>query len=368
MRKKILFILHLPPPVHGSSMVGKYIKESNTINNTFNCRYINLSTSISVDEIGKKPILKAIRYILILLKIIIELVRFKPKLCYMTITAKGAAFYKDSIAVFLIKLFGVKIVYHMHNKGVAINKDKAFDDYLYKRVFNNSQVILLSQYLYNDIEKYVNIEDVFLCPNGIPEVDYQLENNVENTESKVRILFLSNLIESKGIYILLEACKLLDDRELNFYCDFVGGEADINKTIFEKKVKELNLDNKVKYLGKQYADDKISTFKNSDIFAFPTFYHNETFGLVNLEAMQYNLPIVSTFEGGIPDVVEDGVNGFLVKQRDIVDLANKLEVLIQDKDLRMEMGIAGRKKYEREFTLDIFEKRLKDILMKIVYA
>lgn len=366
--KKILFILHFPPPIHGSSMVGKYIKESNLINSTFNCKYINLSTSISVDEIGKKPILKVIRYIIILIKIALELIRFKPELCYITITAKGGAFYKDSFAVFLIKLFGVKIVYHMHNKGVSVNQNKALDNFLYKRVFNNSKIILLSKYLYNDIEKYVNIKDVFFCPNGIPEINCQLENNIENTESKVRILFLSNLIESKGVYILLEACKLLDDRRLNFYCDFVGGEADINKTIFEKRVKELNLDNKVKYLGKQYGNDKINTFNNSNIFAFPTYYEYECFPLVLLEAMQFSLPIISTFEGGILEIVEDGINGFLVKQRDSIALADKLEILINNPELRKNMGKLGRKKYEREFTLDIFEEKMKDILMKIVYT
>ena len=58
MKPKILFILHLPPPVHGSSMVGQYIKDSKIINTSFVAQYINLSTSKTVDEIGKYPILK----------------------------------------------------------------------------------------------------------------------------------------------------------------------------------------------------------------------------------------------------------------------------------------------------------------------
>ena len=61
MKSKILFILHLPPPVHGSSMVGQYIKDSKVVINTsFDAQYINLSTSKTIDEIGKNPLLKLV--------------------------------------------------------------------------------------------------------------------------------------------------------------------------------------------------------------------------------------------------------------------------------------------------------------------
>lgn len=56
--------------------------------------------------------------------------------------------------------------------------------------------------------------------------------------------------------------------------------------------------------------EKIAVFSKTDIFAFPTYYHNETFGLVNLEAMQYSIPFASTLEGEIPDVIDDGNTGF----------------------------------------------------------
>jgi glycosyltransferase involved in cell wall biosynthesis len=84
--------------------------------------------------------------------------------------------------------------------------------------------------------------------------------------------------------------------------------------------------------------------------------------LVLLEAMQHSLPVVSTFEGAIPDVVEDGVTGFLVLQRDAIALAEKIELLIKNPELRTSMGIAGRKRYENNFTISIFENRLKEIL------
>ena len=101
--KKILFILHLPPPVHGSSTVGENIKESTIINDSFNCRYINLGTSISIDDIGQKRLGKIIIYFSILFKVFKELVIFKPHLCYLAITAKGRAFYKDALYLMVKK-------------------------------------------------------------------------------------------------------------------------------------------------------------------------------------------------------------------------------------------------------------------------
>ncbi|MDT8375045.1 MAG: glycosyltransferase family 4 protein, partial [Bacteroidales bacterium] len=95
----------------------------------------------------------------------------------------------------------------------------------------------------------------------------------------------------------------------------------------------------------------------------PTF--NDCLPLVLLEAMQHSLPVVSTPEGAIPDVVEDGVNGFLVPQKNATALADKLEVLIKDPDLRHKMGSAGRARYEAQFTLERFERRIVEILNQV---
>ena len=81
--------------------------------------------------------------------------------------------------------------------------------------------------------------------------------------------------------------------------------------------------------------------------------------------MQFSLPVVSTFEWEIPNIVADGKTGLLVPQNDAMALAEKLEVLIKDPNLRKSMGEAGRKKYKEEFTLAIFEARLTLILKEL---
>jgi glycosyltransferase involved in cell wall biosynthesis len=82
--------------------------------------------------------------------------------------------------------------------------------------------------------------------------------------------------------------------------------------------------------------------------------------------MQYSLPIVTTYEGGLPDMVENGVTGFLVPQHNTEALAEKLEILIQNPMIRLQMGNVGYQKYENKYTLEIFEKRIVEIFDKIL--
>lgn len=364
----ILFLLHLPPAVHGVSMVGELIKNSKIINDSFEARYINLLVSRSIDETGKTKVLKLWRFFVSWFKLLFELMKKKPTLCYFALSNSGTAFYKDVLLVFLLKLFRVKTVFHIHSKGIKKNETSKVNYLLYKYVFKNSNVILLSYYLYNDIKTFVSENNVYICANGIPDVEEIKQNVNDKKQGKcnqiVEILFLSNLIESKGVFVLLEACKIIQNKNISFSCTFVGGEGNVTANKFQQKVQELNLGNHVKYVGKKYDEEKIEVFSKADIFAFPTY--NETFGLVNLEAMQYSIPIVSTFEGGIPDVVVDGVTGFLVPQKDVQALAEKLELLIKDPELRIKMGVAGREKYENEFTLQIFETKLRNILVHLL--
>lgn len=113
---------------------------------------------------------------------------------------------------------------------------------------------------------------------------------------------------------------------------------------------------------------KSKVFENPPVLLlFPTFYHNECFSLVLLEAMEHGLPCISTTEGGIPGIVDDGKTGFLVPKHDVVVLADKIQLLLNDSVLRSNMGKVGREKFEKEFTLEVFEKRMTWILEHIVY-
>lgn len=363
-KHKVLLVAAFPPPVHGSSVVSQYIKDSGVINKAFDCDYVNLSTSRVMDEIGKRNLIKIWRFLISFIKELWLLSSHRYDLCYLAITCHGIGLLKDAPCVLLCKLFKRKIVIHQHNKGMANDVDRWPYRWLLPLVYKDAKVILLSWRLYPDIEKVVPRQNVYICPNGILDAGYTYEDRKNDIP---RVLFLSNLIESKGVFVLLDALKLLKDKGCQFVCDIVGGETqEIDKKRFLEIVSLRGLSEQVVYHGKKYGKNKDVFLKNADILAFPTFYQNECFPLVLLEAMQYGLPIVTTDEGGILDMVEDGVNGLICEKNDSVSLAERLELLIKDKELRVRMGRINMSKYKEQFKLDVFENKMVQIIKDAV--
>lgn len=361
----ILFVLHLPPPVHGAAMMGKYIHDSKLINEAFDCHYINLTTAKNLEDIGHIRVGKISEFFKLLRKIRKVIHKLHPNLVYVTPNAKGGAFYKDFIVVEMIKSMGCKVVVHYHNKGVATRQDRWLDDKLYRRFFHGIKVILLAEALYPDVQKYVKREDVYICPNGIPDTTNGKESTAERHNKIPHLLFLSNLLVSKGVLVLLDALKILKDRGYSFVCDFVGGEtAEIDAARFQKEVESRGLNRLVIYDGKKYGEDKDAMLEKSDVFVVPSL--DEAFPLVNLEAMQFALPVVATNVGGVTEEIEDGVNGFIVKAGDSASLADNLARLMSDDELRRRMGEDGYRKFKQCFTLGAFESRFADELKNLV--
>lgn len=363
MKSSVLFVLHLPPPVHGAAMVGKYIFDSKVINDTFHCRFINLATANNLENIGRFSFSKIVSLFGLIRHIRNEMRRLKPNLVYITPNASGGAFYKDFLVVEAIKFWGGKVVLHFHNKGVEKNSRRKINNYLYKLFFRNAKIVLLSKSLYPDLRKYVKEDDVYYCSNGIPEI----ETKDKEHHPICRILFLSNLIISKGLLDLLDACKILSDRNLAFKCDIVGAETDeMSQTRLEQEIRNRGVASNVEYLGKKFGEEKNECFENSDIFVFPTYYPNECFPIVLLEAMQHGLPCVSTDEGAIPDIIDDGKTGIVVQRHNPNSIANAIQPLIESESLRKVMGNAARSKYDKFYRLDTFEQQLSAILRQLV--
>jgi glycosyltransferase involved in cell wall biosynthesis len=176
------------------------------------------------------------------------------------------------------------------------------------------------------------------------------------------LLFLSNLTRSKGVFEFIDALKILKDQKHKFNARIVGPEYDITITELEQYVADKELQNQVKIEGPVYGDAKFRHFLESDVFVFPTWF--EAFPGVVLEAMQAGVPVVSTHEGAIPEIVEEGVTGYLVPQKDVGTLAGRLGHLLKNRPLRNRMGQAARQKFLDEFTSSIFEKKMNEVFVK----
>ena len=363
-RPRILFILHLPPPVHGTALVGSFLKESALVNGTFDARYVNLSASESLEQVGRFSLGK-VRFVFRLLKEVNRKFRAcKPDLVYMTPSSKMPGLLKDALVARLVRWKGCKVILHFHNKGVASRQDRFLDDRLYRVLFRDASVILLSERLYPDIRKYVPIERVSFCANGVSVPDV-----VHRSGSVPRILFFSNMIRSKGVSVLIEACRILKERGVLFRCRLVGAlSADYPGDSLVTEIRTKGLEDVVTYEGPRYGEEKWMAFSEADLFAFPSYYPDECFPLVVLEAMGAGLPVVTTDEGAILEMVRDGEDGIICPKKDPSALADALERLLADPVLRIRMEKSVKDRYQSSYMLEHFEQNIVEILKQNVDA
>lgn len=363
-KKKILFLIQLPPPFHGVSVMNQQIIQFKLIKQKYDFEVLSLALGQSIHQIGKLNFQKVLKSFWLGAKLIERLLLFKPDLVYFTLCPTGNAFYRDVLYVLLIKMLRVPLLFHLHGKKIKEASQNKINHFLYKVVFHKTKVIHLSSLLLKDIDSYIHKKDCYILPNGIPDFGYVKEH--KNQSDQVNILFLSNMIINKGILILLEAIKNLSKTKLNFRVHFSGEwSAELSQAKFKKLLIKYKINDKVKYIGPSYDQKKVDVLSKADIFVFPTY--NDCFPLVILEAMQCGLPVISTDEGAIPEIIDDGVTGFLVKQKNVEDLSEKMKLLIEDKELREKMGRSGQDKFEKCYTLKQFEKNLVAIFDDILY-
>ncbi len=366
-KRKVLFILHLPPPIHGPAIVGRYKQESKIINDAFDIDYINLQTSRKLGQIGKGGLGKLRIFFSLYWNVLSALFRKRYDYCYLTINAHGPAFYKEMIIVFFLKLFRLKTIYYYHMKGVARFQDKWLPDKLYRFQFWGARTILLSPLIYYDVAKYAPKEEVFYCLEGIPDnarksTEAYLEDRAQKETPE--FLFLSNLMLAKGVYVLLGACKILHERGVKFRATFIGGPIDISKEEFDEFITTHGLEDAVSYVGPKYGDDKIEYFERVDFFVHPTL--NDVQPLTILEALQYSLPVISTPEGTIPDMIKDDINGYVVPKGKSEPLADKIEFLVKNPGLRTEMSKRARQSFDERFTLQKFEENFVNAMNQAI--
>lgn len=359
---KILSIIQLPPPVHGQSVMNKFVNKSNLLNSSFKIKTISFHFT-DLKNMGKPSILKLIKMVKYFFKILKELIIFKPNLVYFTLSPIGFAFYRDVIYVLLLKIFRANILYHLHGKGINNAAKKPINRIIYKFIFKNTNVICLSEHLVRDISDVFKGK-AFIVNNGIEPV-----KNIKETKSdkkKLQIIYLSNFTKTKGIYNFLEALKIVDRKNIDFEAKTIGKPFNVTEKDINDYLVQNNLSDKITNVGPKYGEEKIQILQNTDIFVFPTHYKNEAFPLVILEAMQFGIPIITTNEGGIPDIIDDSKTGYITNPHDFNEIANKIITLIKDKELRESMGKAAREKFQKKYMIQKFEKNLCHVFKEVL--
>jgi len=361
MKRKILFLIHLHGSIHGQSLINQSITKSKNIKKNFKTQFIDIATSSTIIDIESFRFMKIFKSINIFFKLLKSLIFFKPDKVYISMSVLGWGFIKDSIFVILCKLLGFKLIFHIHRKGVnkVIIKSRIYKFY-YKFIFKNVEVIHLSKNLFHDIKKIIDPNSKkFIVNNGIKK---QRLKNFKKYKI-FNFIFIANLFNLKGIYILLKAILLLNKKKIykKFKINIIGSftrdfkKKDLNNFLYQNRKF-----NNVNFIGPIYNKKKFEYLSKSHVMVYPT--KDDCFPLCILEAMSCGLPIISTYQGAIPEMIKINYNGILIKGLNASVLVNAMKIYIENSQLLKVHSINSHKYFNQKYTLNIFEKNLTKVL------
>jgi glycosyltransferase involved in cell wall biosynthesis len=169
-----------------------------------------------------------------------------------------------------------------------------------------------------------------------------------------RIVSVGRLVAFKGFDDLLDACAVLASRRIDFICDIIG-DGPMRETL-QAKIEQLDLSSRVNLLGSLSQGAVSEKLRASDIFVLASTTDaqgaTDVFPTVILEAMALARPVLSTRLAGIPELVVDGQTGMLAPPGDFTALAQALERLLRDPELRLRFGHGGRQRIEQHFRIE----------------
>jgi len=362
MKNKILFIGRFPPPVHGASKVNESYLKSKLINKNFELEKVKINKYEEIKDIGKFSFGKFKNIFKVFSKLRKKLKKFNPDLIYFEVAPTGFAFIRDSIYILLCKSFKRKIIFQLHARGIKEKAKNFFWRNYYKFIFNNTKMILLSKIIYEEVKKVIPEKNIYILPNGIEnslnKIDFKKIVSKRNKNKKPVLLFLSNMIEDKGALDVLEICKNLKKKKINFECFFVGAWQERNfKKKFENFIQKNKLEDYCKYLGPKYRKEKEKILSKTDFMIFPTKYKNESFPLVILEAFMFGIPVLSYDTGAIKEIISKDFLGYVSKNKSYEELEKELIKRFKRKKESNKI----RKYFEKNYTFKIAEKNLKEI-------
>lgn len=223
---------------------------------------------------------------------------------------------------------------------------------------NANHIVANSKAILADIESAYAIkipqEKFSIVPHGVSDVEAcqtVLHSNQIN-KNKIRLLYVGRFEKRKGIDLLLTVLPRLLEQFSNLEVWLVGDNEidgkDSIKNVWLNELREKHYLNRVFFTGLVSNEELQVHYKECDIFVAPSRY--ESFGLIYIEAMRYGKAIIGTQVGGIPEIITHGKDGLLVELENTEDLYQKISCLLDNPDMRTQLGQLARETFLSRFT------------------
>jgi len=370
----VLILGPYPPSKGGICSVIQYLINS-PLKEKFNFIKFNTSSPFyGTESYMKESIYKKIkRLIKIYIQYIYVLNKYPINIVHINTSFKPYAFWRDSLFLLLTRVKRKKVLLHIHGGALSEFLEKyssKYIKYLIKKILHLPQyIIVLSKEQKKPFEELKISKKIDIVPNMIDLKKFYNTSNFKKEfgipEDYRIILFVSaHFYREKGVWEIMHCIPYVLKENENILFILVGSGAE------EQRMKQFCFEMKygkyVRFTGNIKEDDVIKLFLCADIFIFPTYY-SEGFPMVILEAMAAGLPIISTPVRAIPDIIENGVNGYIIPAKNPVILAEKINKLLKDRRLYEKMKNNNKQKVKEYYDINvvsqIFEKIYNNLIL-----
>ena len=321
---------------------------------------VNLLRSLNVFKYGKQAASLKLLYLAI------PLLRKQP---YDIIHCQFGPNGLKCVLMQDIRAFHGKLLTTFH--GIDITKNlELFGDHIYDQLFDKGDFFLPISEHWKDRLLNLGCSETKIVVHrmGLDCRKFSFIPRQLHTSGQVCLVTVGRLVEKKGIEYGIRAVAKLVKVNQNIEYSIIGDGP--LKEDLQQLVQELNVGNIVKLLGWKQQQEIVEILNNSDIFLAPSVTakdgDQEGIPVVLMEAMAVGLPIISTQHSGIPELIENGVSGFLVPERDVDALAENLSYLIEHPEVWPEMGRAGRAYVEEHYNIDKLNDRLVEVYRQLL--
>lgn len=209
-------------------------------------------------------------------------------------------------------------------------------------------ILSTSNVMKKETEKYTN-KEIKVTPFGV-DINKFYPNKVESDE--IIIGTIKTLEEKYGVQYLVKAFKQVKEENKDLDIKLRIGGKGSQEDYLKNLCRELNIENDVTFLGFVKPDNVIKEFQRFDISVFPSTLDSESFGVAAVESEACGTPVIVSNVGGLMESTKPNETSLVVEKKSVEDLAEKLNILVRDKDLRIKMGKAARKFVEDNYSLE----------------
>lgn len=365
MKTKILVVGQTPPPYGGQAMIIKKIIDAKYDNAIVYS--IRMSFSKEMASMGKLELAKIFHLFEVIIKIFYYRLRYNIKVLYYPPSGPiKNAIFRDVLILISTRWLFSKVIFQYFAGGISEYYKTAskYEKVIMRCAYSKADLSLRpSKYSPNDGKEF-NCKKEMIFPWGVEDNYHEYSNKKLN--DIINILFVGVLKESKGILVLLRACNILRKKKLKFNVKVLGA---YNSKEIESEIKTYcsnnELDDIISFEGVKTGDEYFNYYRNADIFCFPSFFESENLPVVLIDSTKFALPVVTTNWRSISEVIENNRNGFLTNIKNEYEVADKLELLIKDIELRTRMGKESRKIFENKFDIRLFTIKMNEVFQYI---